>query len=97
MRATLAAIAVMTTFGIPAHADDAGCTVVLCLLNPAGWAAEATCVPPVQDFIWSVASGGGAPDCSAGNGEMAIGRGRRSYQRFIQYTDANGVRQTINF
>jgi hypothetical protein len=97
MRALLAAIAATTMFGTPANADDTGCTVVLCLLNPAGWAAVAECVPPVQDFIWSVASGGGEPNCSAGNGEMAIGRGRRSYQRFIHYTDANGVRQTINF
>ena len=97
MRTRLTAIAAMTTFGIPAYADDAGCTVVLCLLNPAGWADVAECVPPVQDFIRSIASGGGAPDCSAGNGHMAISRGRRSYQRLIQYTDANGVRQTINF
>jgi hypothetical protein len=97
MRALLAAIAATTMFGIPANADEAGCTVVLCLLNPAGWADVAECVPPVQDFIWSVASGGGAPNCSVGNGEMAIGRGRRSYQRFINYTDANGVRQIINF
>ncbi|MEQ1697979.1 MAG: hypothetical protein ABL901_19275 [Hyphomicrobiaceae bacterium] len=97
MRVLLAAIAAMTTFGIPANAGDTGCTVVLCLLNPAGWADVAECVPPVQDFIRSVAWGGGAPNCSAGNGQMAISRGRRSSQRYIQYTDADGVRHTINF
>lgn len=37
-----------------ARADTAGCTVVLCLANPAGWAAVDECVGPVTAYFRSI-------------------------------------------
>ncbi len=38
----------------PVRADTAGCTVVLCLANPAGWAAVDECVAPVTAYFRSI-------------------------------------------
>jgi hypothetical protein len=98
MRTRLAAIAAILFLGTPAKADDAGCTVVLCLLNPMGWAAVAECVPPVQSFVASVIAGGGAPSCSGSSVNMNITRQRRKpWTGNIAYTDADGVPKTIGF
>lgn len=93
--ALVVGLSVLCTAIAPAHADD--CTVVLCLLNPAGWASVNACVPPVQGFISAVAAGGGAPSCPGGNGGMSIGRGKRANERVIEFTDADGVRQRIAY
>ena len=34
-----------------AHADVSGCTVLLCLASPAGWASIPECVSPVGSFL----------------------------------------------
>jgi hypothetical protein len=34
----------------PAAADVSGCTVLLCLASPQGWASIPECVAPVQSF-----------------------------------------------
>ena len=39
------------------RADDEGCTVFLCLSNPAGWAAVAECVAPVQRALKAMTKG----------------------------------------
>ena len=38
----------------PARADTSGCTVVLCVANPAGWAAVDECVSPVAANFRSI-------------------------------------------
>ena len=40
----------------PARADTFGCTVLLCMLNPQGWASVPYCVPPVQKALSLAAS-----------------------------------------
>ena len=50
-----------------AKADDDGCTVLLCLSNPAGWSAVTECVPPVQRALKSMAKGR-VPLCAFGGG-----------------------------
>jgi hypothetical protein len=48
----------------PARADTAGCTVVLCLANPAGWAAVDECVAPVTAYFRSIRRKFRPPTCS---------------------------------
>jgi hypothetical protein len=48
----------------PVRADTAGCTVVLCLANPAGWAAVDECVSPVTAYFRSIRRKFRPPTCS---------------------------------
>jgi hypothetical protein len=47
----------------PARADTAGCTVVLCLANPAGRAAVDECVAPVTAYFRSIRRKFRPPQC----------------------------------
>ena len=51
----------------PARADTFGCTVLLCILNPQGWASVPYCVPPVQKAFALVASRRPWPQCPEAN------------------------------
>lgn len=44
----LAVFAVLSALMAPAHADDWGCQVLLCLSNPNGPEAVSECVPPIE-------------------------------------------------
>jgi hypothetical protein len=48
----------------PARADTAGCTVVLCLANPAGWAAVGECVAPITAYFRSIRRKFRPPQCA---------------------------------
>ena len=48
----------------PARADTAGCTVVLCLANPAGWASVGECVAPVTAYFRSIRRKFRPPQCA---------------------------------
>lgn len=48
----------------PARADTAGCTVVLCLANPAGWASVDECVAPVAAYFRSIRRKFRPPQCA---------------------------------
>ncbi|TQI65241.1 hypothetical protein FHT98_5111 [Bosea sp. AK1] len=50
-----------------ARADTFGCTVLLCMLNPQGWASVPHCVPPVQAAFAIVAKGRPWPQCPEAN------------------------------
>ena len=94
------------------RADDEGCTVFLCLSNPAGWAAVAECVAPVQRALKAMARGR-APQCTfsggAGNSNASIAWMPETvpatsdapktviYVRVLEYRDAQGVTQRIKF
>ena len=58
----LAAVPVLSSQ--PARADTAGCTVVLCLANPAGWASVSECVEPVESYFRSIRRKYRPPQCS---------------------------------
>ena len=47
-----------------ARADTAGCTVVLCLANPAGWASVSECVDPVESYFRSIRRKFRPPQCA---------------------------------
>jgi hypothetical protein len=78
-------------------ANELACTILLCLSNPAGYAAVGECLGPVSNFVQSVAIGGGAPMCDGNSGQMMIGRGKKANQRTIDWTDSAGVRQRLNY
>jgi hypothetical protein len=65
-RTALALLLSCTNVG-ESRADDEGCTVILCLSNPAGWAAVAECVAPVQRALKAMAKGR-APQCTFSGG-----------------------------
>jgi hypothetical protein len=48
---------------VAAHADDWGCTVVLCLANPKGPTAVSECVPPIKKLWSELAKGHAFPSC----------------------------------
>lgn len=75
-----------------AQADDLGCTVLLCLSNPAGPMAVPACVVPVQK-LFAVLRGGGAPSCDTGKTgsvNLRVSRGSRSRDRWFEFTDSAG-------
>jgi hypothetical protein len=65
-RTTLALLLCCTNVG-ESRADDEGCTVILCLSNPAGWAAVAECVAPVRRALKAMAKGR-VPQCTFSGG-----------------------------
>lgn len=79
----LAAAFVMVGAVHEARADEWGCTVILCLSNPAGATAAEGCAPPVEKFWHNLRRGGAMPHCdtsdATGPHEMHIGM---SYEWF---------------
>ena len=66
--ATLAILPTLTALSpAPARADTFGCTVLLCMLSPQGWASVPYCVPPVQKAFSLVASRRPWPQCPEAN------------------------------
>ena len=49
------------------RADTFGCTVLLCMLNPQGWASVPYCVPPVQAAFALIAKRRPWPQCPEAN------------------------------
>lgn len=47
----------------PAHADDWGCRVLLCLSDPRGPETEAACVPPIERLWSALRHGAPFPSC----------------------------------
>ena len=47
----------------PAKADQLGCTILLCMMNPAGWASVPYCVSPVQTAFNLLSRGKPLPQC----------------------------------
>ena len=84
----------------------------MCLSNPAGWAAVAECVAPVQCALKAMAKGR-APQCTfsggVGGSETRIARVEETVPatadtpemvrsvRVLEYRDAHGVTQRIKF
>lgn len=64
---TLAAVVIFGIFAGAAHADDYGCTVLLCLSNPQGPMAVSQCVPPIKRLYDDLSHGRGFPSCAMGS------------------------------
>jgi hypothetical protein len=110
-RTALALLLFCTNVG-ESRADDEGCTVFLCLSNPAGWAAVAECEAPVQRALKALAKGR-APKCTFSGGaggtiariawveETVPARADAPETvrnvRVLEYRDAQGVTQRIKF
>jgi hypothetical protein len=50
-------------FQLPAHADDWGCQVALCMSNPAGPTAVAQCIEPMRRLYNALRNKQGWPSC----------------------------------
>lgn len=48
---TIPALMLLAGLSAAAHADDYGCKVMLCMANPKGPMAEATCRPPIERLL----------------------------------------------
>ena len=110
-RTALALLLSCTNVG-ESRADDEGCTVILCLSNPAGWAAVAECVAPVQRALKAMAKGR-APQCTFSGGAGGSNASiiwvpetvpatadepeSVQYVRVLEYRDAHGTTQRIKF
>lgn len=110
-RTILALLLFCTSVG-ESRADDEGCTVFLCLSNPAGWAAVAECIAPVQRAFKALAKGR-VPQCTfssgAGGSDARIAWVQETvpatadapetvqYVRVLEYRDARGATQRITF
>ena len=112
-RTTIALATALALMNAPASADDEGCTVILCLSNPAGWSAVAQCVPPVQRALKNIAKGR-FPVCGYSAGTLDGARARVAYMqdgvttdsdgnemprlvRVLEFTDARGATQRVRF
>ncbi len=71
-------VLIIATSTAPVRADDEGCTVILCLSNPAGWAAVGQCVPPVQKALKQMLKGH-MPRCASEGGGI--------YARIVDVAD----------
>lgn len=60
----LAATLCYTIEDRPAHADDWGCKVILCLSNPGGPTQFEACRPPIERLWRDLAKGRSFPTCS---------------------------------
>ena len=58
---------------LAARADTASCTVVLCLANPAGWAAVDECIAPVQAYFRSIRRHFRPPVCDESGATFSLG------------------------
>lgn len=56
---------------LAAHADDWGCTVILCLADPRGPTTEPQCRPPIERLWRELARGRGFPTCDMGAGSTS--------------------------
>jgi hypothetical protein len=73
--------------GPSALASDYGCTVLLCLANPAGPRAVAECVPPINRLFRDLARGRGFPTCAMASAPNSNG-GASWAQPGVSYYDA---------
>lgn len=72
--ASMAAIFAAATALAPlARADEFGCKVLLCILNPNGWSSVGECVPPVERALRMAARGKGWPQCPEAGSRGSIG------------------------
>lgn len=57
----------MATASLPAHSDDYGCTVLLCLANPKGPKAADGCAPSIDRLFNDLRKGRPFPSCDMAN------------------------------
>ena len=84
---------------VTAGADEFGCTVVLCLSNPAGWATVTECQAPIQKML-NILRRRGTFACdtgASGAGGVVVSQGKKAADRWIEWTDAAGTIRRENF
>lgn len=86
LRSLALAGVVLVVSGGSAHADNHGCTVLLCLANPAGPMAVAECVPPIKKLFRDLARGKSFPSCQLASAPETQG-GKTWAQHGVSYYD----------
>lgn len=77
----------MTAFPTPASASEWGCTVLLCLANPAGPKAVSQCVPPINKLFEHLAKGRAFPTCAMASAPNGAGGGSSYAKHGWNYYD----------
>jgi hypothetical protein len=77
-RKTIVMALAMAGAVMPTAVRADGCTVLLCLSNPAGWAAVSQCVPPVR-AVWKDLMKGRMPVCAYSDGAGGTANARMTY------------------
>lgn len=80
------ALALMASSGL-ARADDYGCTVLLCLANPAGPKAVPECVPSITRLFRDLARGRAFPTCAMASAPDAQGGQSWAEHKVVQYDE----------
>ncbi len=96
---SLFVVGILFSPAVAARADQFGCTVLLCLSNPAGWTSVAECGPPIQKML-DILRGRGSFACetgASGVGGVVVSQGKKAADRWIQWTDASGTVRRENF
>jgi hypothetical protein len=87
----------MSAQTVPAHANDLGCQVLLCLSNPGGATQYGACIPPMTKLWQKLATGGSFSGCSAGGVAKTRVYDRDSTtRRRVVMTFADGRQQTYS-
>ena len=96
---SLFVLGILFSTAAAARADEFGCTVLLCLSNPAGWTTVSECRAPIQKML-QILRGRGSFVCdtgASGVGGVVVSQGRKAADRWIQWTDAAGTARRENF
>lgn len=90
-------IVAMSAQTIPAHANDLGCQVLLCLSNPGGATQYGACIPPMTKLWKKLATGGAFPGCNGGGVAKTRVYDRDSItRRRVVMTFADGRQETYS-
>ena len=80
--------------GSPAHANDYGCRVLLCLSNPGGPMEYSECVPPITRLYRDLARGRPMPTCpEAGFNGGSIGWDAMKRPVYVDLSLPDGVKR----
>lgn len=74
MQKALVALGFMLVLATPAHSDDYGCTVLLCLANPKGPKAADGCAPSIDRLFNDLKRGRAFPSCDMANAPSGSAR-----------------------
>lgn len=82
IKATFALAILWTACIAPAHANQWGCEVLLCLSNPAGPTAVAQCKPPIHRLWRHLARGHAFPTCRMAKGPNGASYAKRGFSYY---------------
>ena len=89
-------LAVSAGVADPAHAQDWGCQVLLCLANPGGPTQYAECAPPISRLWDALRRGSAFPTCSGPSAATSGTDGKFYRKHGYGYVDVTPPGQATN-